>query len=178
MRIYKTCLSAVLGLALTGCSTPHVRVDKAGDAVSRCRSFAWLRESQEAESLTDQRVRAAVLEQLQKKGYSIARDEPDCRVTYALNAHERPNSKPRVGVGVGGGSGGLGGGIGVSLPVGKRDRYDGEFSINVIDAAKHAEIWHGSADAAFGTEEITPKEAAEIVDTVLSKFPDASQRGS
>ncbi|MET0657779.1 MAG: DUF4136 domain-containing protein [Steroidobacteraceae bacterium] len=174
MRIHKTWLSAMLGLALSGCSsTPHVRVDKAGDAAAKCKSFAWLHESQEAESLTDQRVRAAVLEKLQKKGYSIA-NEPDCRVTYALNTHERANSKPRVGVGVGGGSGGLGGGIGVSLPVGKRDRYDGELSINVIDAVKNAEIWHGSADAAFGSEDITPKEAAEIVDTVLSKFPDAS----
>lgn len=173
MRLHRNALSIVLASVLTACSTPPVRVDQAAAAVERCKSFAWLRESQEAESLTEQRVRAAVLEQLQKKGYSVSQSAPDCRVTYALNTHERPRSKPRVGVGVGGGSGGMGGGIGVSLPVGKRDRYDGEFSINVIDAAKNAEIWHGSIEAAFGSEEITPKEASEVVSQVLAKLPDA-----
>lgn len=175
MQMHKHWLSVVLGISLAGCSTSHVRVDKADNNAVKCSSFAWLRTSKEPESFTEQRVRAAVLQELQKKGYSIAQGEPDCRVTYALNTHERPSSKPHVGVGVGGGSGGLGGGIGVSLPVGKRKGQHGEFAIDVIDAAKNAQIWHGSADVAFGSEEITDKEAAEAASLILDKFPAASQ---
>jgi hypothetical protein len=169
----------VLVLLLSGCSTaPTVRVDKAGDAVANCRSMGWLRTASSPEPLSEQHVRAAIFEELRKKGYTVTSDKPDCRVTYAMSTHERPGAKPRVGVGVGGGSGGIGGGIGVSLPVGKRERYSGEFSIDVIDAAKNAQIWHGTAEAAFTSEEISAKEAEQIVGAILAKLPKAAARVS
>lgn len=166
-------LASIAGLALAGCaSAPEVRVDKADADLSKCQAFAWLPASEDAASFTEQRVRTAVMRELERKGYSQAKEQPDCRITYLLSVHERPKQKPRVGVGAGGGSGGVGGGIGVSIPIGQRDQHVGEFALDVIDVASNSQIWRGSLDAAFEKAELSEEEAAEVVRLVLAEFPD------
>lgn len=161
-------------LVLSACATTQssVRVD-AGDAdLSKCQTFDWLPASKEAASFTEQRVRAEVLSQMQAKGYTQSTDKPDCRITYVLATRERAKSKPSVGVGAGGGSGGVGGGIGVSLPIGRKDKYAGTFTLDVVDVAKNAQIWSGSLDAGFAAAELTEDEARGVVRKVLAEFPD------
>jgi hypothetical protein len=85
-------------------------------------------------------------------------------------------SKPGVGVGVGGGSGGIGGGIGVSLPIGKRKEQAGTFTIDIVDAAKNAQVWSGSLDATFLKPEPNEDETREIVERVLEKYPDRAPK--
>lgn len=168
----------VLGAAmLAGCAatTSDVRVQKADVDLQMCRTFDWLPVSNGVASFTEQRLRAEVLRQLEAKGYTQASEAPDCRVTYVLSANERAKRKPSVGVGVGGGSGGIGGGIGVGIPVGKTAEYEAEFTIDVVDAAKKAQIWSGSVDAALAAPEPTPEEASDLVRVVLDKFPDAKK---
>lgn len=166
-------VAAITVFALGACTTTSskVRVDKADVDPSMCQTFDWLAAEKEATSLTDQRVRAAALAELERKGYTIAKDGPDCRVTYALSSYERPEAKPRVGAGVGGGSGGIGGGIGISLPVGRGDSHAGTLTVDVIDAKKKAQIWSGSLDASFEAAELTPEEAQELVAKILAEFP-------
>lgn len=162
--------------AIAGCATPgtNVRVDQAESGPPACHSFQWWSPSKDATSFTEQRVRDAVLAELKDKGYAISPEDADCRVSYLFSASERPKSKPSVGVGAGGGSGGIGGGIGVSIPVGRRNEFSGTFTIDVIDAARNAQVWSGSIDGAFKGAELTEDEAKEAARTVLEEFPNAS----
>jgi hypothetical protein len=161
---------------LAGCASMQprspVRVDMAESGVPKCQSFAWAPTPQQPASLTEQRVQGEIMAKLKEKGYSESKDKADCRVTYVLDVHEVPRSKPNVGVGAGGGSGGIGGGIGVSLPIGKRKEQAGTFTIDVIDAAKNAQVWSGSLDASFSKAELNEDEAREVVAEVLERFPD------
>ena len=168
-------LPGVLALGLLACASEqsHVRVDKADADLSKCQTFDWLPASREATSLTEQRVRAAAVKELEAKGYSQSTDKPDCRFTYLLSASELPQSKPRVGVGAGGGSGGgVVGGIGISLPIGKRAHSRGTFTMDAIDVASNSQIWAGSIDAEFEANELSEKEAGAVVKKILAEFPD------
>ena len=170
----------ILGLALlAGCTATapsKVRVDMAESGLPKCQSFEWLPTPQQPASFTEQRVKSQVMAQLKQKGYTEVTEKGDCRVTYVLDVHERPKNKPSVGVGAGGGSGGIGGGIGVSLPIGKRNEQAGTFTLDIVDAAKNAQVWSGSLDATFVKAELNEDEAREVVAKVLEKYPDREPR--
>lgn len=173
------CLLILGAAAASGCASApsSVRVDQSDSVdVATCETFAWQPASQEAASLTEQRVRAAVMRQLEAKGYKQAGENPDCRITYVLNIQERPRQKPRVGVGAGGGSGGVGGGIGVSIPIGKRATHGGTFTLDVIDVASNSQIWSGSLDASFAAAELSEEEIDAVVADVLAELTDRAQR--
>lgn len=171
-------LTSGLMLSLTvlaGCTATapsRVRVDMAEGGLPKCQSFEWLPTPQQPASFTEQRVKSEVMSQLKQKGYSEVAEKGDCRVTYVLDVHERPKNKPSVGVGAGGGSGGIGGGIGVSLPIGKKNEQAGTFTLDIVDAAKNAQVWSGSLDASFVKAELNEDEAREVVAKVLEKYPD------
>ena len=165
---------APLLFALAGCAgaPSSVRVDKAeGVDLARCQTFDWLPPTQEAASLTDQRVRAAALATLERKGYTLATDNPDCRISYVLTTHERPREKPQIGVGAGGGSRGVGGGIGVSLPIGQRDRFGATLVLDIVDASKNAQIWSGVLEASIPQQDLSEEDARSLVEEILSEFP-------
>jgi Domain of unknown function (DUF4136) len=176
-RILFSCAAAAL-LGLGGCATqsPVVRVDKADADPAKCRTFDWRPVSADAASLTDQRVRAAALKQLEEKGYVLSTDKPDCQIAYVLASQDRPKPKPSVGVGVGGGSGGARGGIGVSLPIGSHKEQVGAFTIDIVDVAQNAQIWSGSVDVGIRAQQISDEEADEAVRLILEKFPDRAAK--
>jgi hypothetical protein len=165
-------------LALSGCATQSstVRVDKADADFSKCRTFDWHQASADASSLTDQRVRAAALKQLESKGYTLSPDKPDCRIAYIMSTENRPKPKPTVGVGVGGGSGGMRGGIGVGVPIGSHKEQIGTFTLDVVDVAQNAQIWSGSVDVGLQGQQISDEEADEAVRVILEKYPDHASK--
>lgn len=171
-----TCALIAGATLLAGCASMQpsspVRVDMAETGLPKCQSFSWSPTAQQPASLTEQRMQREIMAKLAQKGYSESKDKADCRVTYVLEVHEVPRSKPRVGVGAGGGSGGIGGGVGVTLPIGKRMGQEGTFTIDVIDAAKNAQVWSGSLDASFAKPELNEDEIREVVAEVLERFPD------
>jgi hypothetical protein len=170
-------ISAVAGAAtvLAACASPasQVRVDQAPDGLPTCQTFAWHTASGDAASFTDQRVKAAVLTELKAKGYEESADKADCKIAYHLTTREIPKAKPGVGIGVGGGSGGVGGGVGISLPIGKKSGFTGTFTLDVIDAAKNAQVWSGSIDAELAGADVSDKEASALAKDVLSAYPDS-----
>jgi hypothetical protein len=174
MKLRILIVGACVAAGLAACaSTSAVRVDKSETVdVSKCQTFAWQPATQDAASFTEQRVRTAVMRQLEAKGYKQASEKPDCRITYLLSIHELPKQKPRVGVGAGAGSGGVGGGIGVSIPIGKRNEHAGEFTLDIVDVASNSQIWSGSLDAAFEAAELSEEEAEQAVAAVLAQLPD------
>ena len=149
-----------------------VRVDKADVDLGMCRTFAWQPQSGGVESLTDQRMRAAVIAAFTAKGYTEATEQPDCRIAYILSAAQTsPKSGPSVGVGVGGGSGGIGAGLGVRLPIfGKKQAVT--ITIDIIDATRNAQIWSGSLDGSFKSEELSEADAKKVAAKVLAEYPD------
>jgi hypothetical protein len=170
---------AVLSSAwLAGCasSNSRVRVDQVEGELPNCRTFAWHSIEGDVASLSDQRVRAAVMSQLEAKGYQESADKPDCRIAYHLTTREIPRAKPGVGVGVGGGSAGVGGGIGISLPIGQRGGFAGTFTLDVIDAAKNTQVWTGSIDTNLQEAEISDSEAQQLAKEVLGEFPNAANQ--
>ncbi len=173
-RILSACACTAL-LVLSGCAaapSSTVRVDKADTDFGKCRTFDWHHASSDAASLTEQRVRATALKQLQEKGYALATDKPDCRITYVMSSQERQKQKPSIGVGVGGGSGGIGGGIGVGLPINRNKEQIGTFTLDVVDVAQNAQIWSGTVDVGLHAQEISDEEADRAVGLILAKFPD------
>ena len=69
-------LFLLLGAALAGCAGTGVRVDQeAGADLSRCNRFAWMGQSNDPASLTDQRIRDAALETMRAKGYTVVERE-------------------------------------------------------------------------------------------------------
>jgi hypothetical protein len=173
--MFKRILSGSIAIALGACATTseRVRVDQAEAGLPNCRTFAWHAAPGDVTSLTDQRVKAAVMAKLAEKGYQEVADKPDCRIAYHLTTRELPKSKPGVGVGVGGGSGGIGGGIGVSLPIGRKSGFTGTFALDVIDNAKNAQVWSGSLDAQLATADISEAEARDLATEVLSAYPNS-----
>lgn len=176
----RTLAGSILPIALAGglaaCATPtdRVRVDQAEGGLPHCRTFAWHAAPGDVTSLTDQRVKSAVMAKLKDKGYQEVADKPDCRIAYHLTTREIPKSKPGVGVGVGGGSGGIGGGIGVSLPIGRKSGFTGTFTLDVIDNAKNAQVWSGSLDAQLAAADISEGEAQDLAAEVLSAYPSSN----
>lgn len=171
----------ILSVTLCACASTSspVRVDQAASVdLAKCRTFDWLSPSKEAASLTEQRVRAAALRELERKGYTLAAEHPDCRISYVFTTSERPQEKPRVGVGAGGGSRGIGGGIGISLPVGQRDRFGGTLVLDIVDVASNSQIWSGAVDASFREQELSDEDARAVVSEILSQFPDRGERRS
>ncbi|WP_116812129.1 DUF4136 domain-containing protein [Steroidobacter cummioxidans] len=168
-------LGAILLAGCTATAPSKVRVDMAENGLPNCQSFQWLPTPQQPASLTEQRLKNQIMAKLEEKGYAQA-EKGDCRVTYVLDMRERPVRKPGVGVGVGGGSGGMGGGIGVSLPIGKRNEQAGTFTVDIVDAAKNAQVWSGSLDATFLKAEPNEDETREIVAKVLEKYPDRAPK--
>lgn len=167
--------ASIIAIAVAGCAAPseRVRVDQAEGGLPNCRTFAWHAAPGDVTSLTDQRVKAAVMARLADKGYQEVADKPDCRIAYHLTTREIPKAKPGVGVGVGGGSGGIGGGIGISLPIGRKSGFTGTFTLDVIDNAKNAQVWSGSLDAQLAAADVSEGEAQDLATEVLSAYPNS-----
>lgn len=179
LRINRLSIAAGAVILAAGCAAPGsaVRVDTIEGQLPACNTFTWNPQSTgDAASMTDQRVRNAVMQTLQSKGYTEATDKADCRIAYQLNTQQVAQAKPRVGVGMGGGSYGGGVGVGVSLPIGKKKGEHGTFTIDVIDSAKNAQVWSGSVDTSFDSAELSDAEAKSAVEAVLARYPDHGRK--
>jgi hypothetical protein len=167
--------------AIIACSAhadSDVRVEKANVDLGICQTFAWHAQSQEPASFADQRVQAAAMATLEAKGYTVVPENPDCRVSYVFSSHEtQGRSRPRIGVGVGSGAGGIGGGIGIGLPIGRK-KQSGTLAIDIIDAARNAQIWGGSLEVTLKSAELTEAEVSDWVSKVLAEFPDRGAKPS
>jgi Domain of unknown function (DUF4136) len=188
-------IALALALTLFACaSPPKVRVDKDSSTdFAAYKNFAWLGAQVppppvpgqpagpaplELNSITENRMRAAVLTALQAKGYALNEASPDFRVSYVFNAYARKkDSGMRIGLGAGGGGGHMAGGVGLSIPVGKTQETMGAMTIDIIDAARNAQVWTGTYEQKVKEAGMSDEEATKLVATILSRFPvDASKK--
>jgi uncharacterized protein DUF4136 len=125
-------------------------------------------------SILDSNIRAAITNELQRKGYAeaVAGTNANLVLQYETAAAEKIKSNPfRIGVGVGGYGSSGGAGVGVSSADAKNVR-EGTLVLRVIDPARNAEVWNGRVSRELGKG--GPPDPALIqsaVGELLQEFP-------
>lgn len=124
--------------------------------------------------LLDSNIRAAIADELKKRGYSQAPAgvAPDLRIAYeTASADKLENNPVRVGIGVGGwGGGNVGGSVNVGSPS-VRNYKEGTLVVHAIDTARNAEVWQGRVSKKITKGSVDPAAIAQAVASAMEDFP-------
>jgi hypothetical protein len=121
--------------------------------------------------LLDRDIRAAISEQMRRKGYAEADAKPDLRMIYETRSANRVESNPvRVGVGIGSWGGNFGGSVSVGSPS-VSNYKEGALVIHAVDSARNAEVWVGSVSARISGGSLEPAAVSSAVADVMRSFP-------
>jgi hypothetical protein len=161
--------TATAALFAAGCATAPKAIVDTADEPWACETFAWL-EADRAVSIAEQRVRNEVAARLEDKGYRKVEASADCLVAGEIFTGTRAQSPVSVGIGAGRWGGNVGGSVGVSMPVGG-PRTIGNLAIDVVDAARKAEVWRGTLEGAFRKADPGADEVAAAVTRLMEEFP-------
>jgi hypothetical protein len=142
------------------------------------KTFGWPAEQGSAAtgqpiSVVDSTIRAAITDELQRKGYeeAAAGTNPDLVLSYETEKAEKLKSSPfRIGVGVGGYGSNGGAGVGASSS-GVKNVVEGSLHLRVIDPTRNAEVWNGSVSRELGRGTVDPGLVHEAVADLLGDFP-------
>jgi hypothetical protein len=124
-------------------------------------------------SLVEGYIRNAIAGELKRKGYveAAAGATPDVRIEYEAAKAERLKNNPfRIGVGVGSYGSNVGGSVGASTPS-VRNVTEGMLVVHVIESARNAEVWRGSASRELGKGNIDQAKVDVVVAEVLADLP-------
>ena len=191
----RTVLSLLLVLSISACATTlKSSVDVADHAeFGALKTYAWITDQpfftssaaspEVINPLNEQRIRAAVEEQLQNKGYrQVSIDQADFVVAFTLGARQRVRVQQyyndfgynyygyhhgfsrfgRFGRGLGG--------FGSSVSV--RTFTEGTLVVDIFENAEKEAIWHGSASKRLSRDNGTRELIDEAVTVLLAEFPD------
>ncbi len=195
----RTALSLFVVLTLSACaSTLKSSVDVADHAeFGELRTYAWITDQpmfasnvvspEVVNPLNEQRIRAAIEEQLENKGYRrVSIDQADFVVAFTLGARERVRVQQyyndfgygyygyhrgfgRFGRGIGGFGRGFDG-FGSSVSV--RTFTEGILVVDIFENTAKEAIWHGSATKRLSRDDGTRGLIDEAVAVLLAEFPD------
>jgi len=188
----RTALSLLIVLGISACATTlKSTVDVADHAeFGELRTYAWITNQpmfvsnaaspEVVNPLNEQRIRTAVEEQLQNKGYQkVTIDQADFVVAFTLGARERVRVQQYYndfgynyyGYHHGFGRFGRGfGGFGPSVSV--RTFTEGTLVVDIFENTEKEAIWHGSATKRLSRDNGTRQLIDEAVTTLLAEFPD------
>ncbi len=191
----RTALSLLVVLSISACATTlKSSVDVADHAeFGELKTYAWITDQplftssaaspEVINPLNEQRIRTAVEEQLQNKGYRKATiDQADFVVAFTLGARERVRVQQyyndfgynyygyhhgfsrfsRFGRGYNG--------FGPSVSV--RTFTEGTLVVDIFENTEKEAIWHGSASKRLSRDNGTRQLIDEAVTTLLAEFPD------
>lgn len=121
--------------------------------------------------LLDQNIRDAIAEQMRRKGYVEAAEQPELRMVYETASADRVENKPvQLGIGIGGW--GSNGGGSVSTGTSSVSTYkEGTLVIRAIDVARNAEVWVGSVSTKITGDSLQPAAVTSVVAGVMREFP-------
>ena len=123
--------------------------------------------------LLDSNIRAAIANELKKRGYSEAPAgvTPDLRIAYdTASADKLENNPVRVGMGVGSWGGNVGGSVNVGSPS-VRNYKEGTLVVHAIDTARNAEVWQGRVSKKITKGSVEPAAIAQAVASAMEDFP-------
>ncbi len=195
----RTALSLLVVLTLSACAaTLNSSVDVADHAeFGELRTYAWITDQpifasdtatpEVINPLNEQRIRTAIEEQLEKKGYrKVSNDQADFVVAFTLGARERVRVQRyyndlgyryydyhhgfgRFGRGFGRFGRGFGG-FGPSVSV--RTFTEGTLVVDIFENTVKEAIWHGSATKRLSRDHGARELIDEAVAALLAEFPD------
>jgi hypothetical protein len=123
--------------------------------------------------LLDSNIRAAIANELKKRGYGEAPAgvTPDLRIAYeTASADKLENNPVRVGIGVGSWGGNVGGSVNVGSPS-VRNYKEGTLVVHAIDTARNAEVWQGRVSKKITKGSVEPAAIAQAVSSAMADFP-------
>ena len=191
----RTALSLLLVLSISACATPlKSYVDVADHAkFGELKTYAWITDQplfmsnaaspEVVNPLNEQRIRTAVEEQLQNKGYrQVSIEQADFVVAFTLGARERVRVQQYYndfGYGYYGYHHGFSrfnrfgrvfNGYGSSVSV--QTFTEGTLVVDIFENTEKEAIWHGSASKRLSRDNGTLELIDEAVTTLLAQFPD------
>lgn len=186
------CLLAVL---LAGCSTMDVTTDYDPGAVFEgMKRYAWLPEPRKAtgdpriddNKLLDQRIRKAVEDQLEFKGYTLSTSDPDFLVGYHVSLDKRQSVQvlnDYYGYGPGWGYR-YGAAYRPMGYAGAPDTYvyeyeEGTLILDIVNPANRELMWRGAASDEVHFKNTPQESEAQIrtaVQAMLERFPPDANR--
>lgn len=177
----KTTLCKVFALALLlqGCQNTNTTVDYDTDTnFSTFKNYQIVETKEQTadlDQLTNDRIKAAINEQLTKKSMVVNATNTDVQVSYFTNLEQREN-KSSFSIGIGGssrsGSSSTGIGLGTTVPLDSNFNVYTKITIDIYHQGKL--VWRGF-DGFEAEHDITPQErTAEInslVTAILAVYP-------
>lgn len=173
-----------LFLLSVGCSTVRVSHDYDPKVdFTRMKTFAWLEDKQPGtgdlrldDPLLDQRIRAAVNQTLQEKGYASADPaSADFFVAYQLGIQRTIRSdNVQTGFRFSRGTSGRYGSVGISSGSNVRTQDEGTLFIDVLDPDNGGLLWRGKGTdtiSEHSNQEKRTKMIREAVEKILGQFP-------
>jgi Domain of unknown function (DUF4136) len=167
--------------AIGGCAStpqqPHSMHDPQAN-FGAYKTFAWNTDgaataSGQPTSIVEGYVRAAITNEMKRKGYeeAAAGTTPDLRIEYEASKAEKLKNNPfRIGVGVGSYGSSGGGGVSVGSPSVK-NVTEGSLVIHVIDAARNAEAWRSGVTRELGKGNVTQATVNAAVADAMADLP-------
>ena len=164
-------LSVWLVLTFWGCSSIYVKSDYDHDIdFSQYTTFKWMPSPKKRSknlvrkgSLLDKRIRRAVEQELEAKGFEIKRTgRADAMLAYHVNIQKRVEVSPaRYGY--------------YGWRRGHVHHYkQGSIIIDVVDPRLNQLIWRGAAVGAVGKPDVSQEKISEAMTKVFEKYPPQS----
>lgn len=182
MRSIALPIAALLIATLAGCATgPRHEFDERAD-FSQMQTFSWLepeygdRDVSVSDPVLDspllgRRVKNALMDTLQERGYRYVEEDPDFFVTYhTAEAEQERRSGSYMSLGYGHGRSPFFG-TGVLLDMTPRSFREGTLIIDVVDAETDELVWRGWNDAVLNQRNFDQERVNETVRFILGAFP-------
>jgi hypothetical protein len=174
----RTALVACSLVLLAACAaTPPpqpVSMRDPGANFGNYKTFGWYQGSSSADQpvrLLDQNIRAAITDEMQRRGYTLTDTNPDLRLAYETSSQDKIENNPvRVGVGVGSWGGNFGGSVSMGSPS-IRNYKEGSLLIHAIDGARNSEVWQGGISSRLTHGSLEAAAIRQAVGTAMRDFP-------
>jgi len=173
---------AMLAIAsiLTGCASGpsiHTNVDPAFDFMS-INTFGFMQplstDRGNVQSLLSTQLIAATTDELEKRGWRVAQNNPDVLINFLLETQEQIRTRNTSASASTMHRSGRYGGWGATMSTPTIEQYtQGALSINLIDPSKNMMIWEGTATNRI-TDSILANQAEAVrtfVAAILADFP-------
>ena len=173
---------AVVAFLLAACASPPPQPESMRDPAvdfSKFHTFGWsdaaaVDGNNPPVQLLDKNIRAAIANELMRRGYVEATENPDLRIAYQTASADKIENNPvRVGVGVGSWGGNVGGSIGVGSPS-VRNYREGSLVIHAIDRTQNAEVWQGRIAGKISQGSVEAAAVQRAVSAAMRDFPSRS----
>jgi len=171
VNLRSSLVSLILAVPLAGCSTVSYSSDfDTSVDFAKLTTYDWIPqpEKSQVETLDAQRIRNAVDQELSRKGFRVAADNPDFVVVFQLQTRTRTDvrdwsSPHRYGW------------YWDDRRIEVRQYEEGTLSIDMYDPRSRKMIWSGRATAALASTPPPPaereKKINEVVRGILEAFP-------